>query len=270
MKSFIVRLISAAIALVVISILYHFLKSDGLRLLTFMCVVLGTAELIKILFKPEDSFRIKGLFYVLMVFIFIMTVKSLAYSSLAFAASAIVFFSSSLVLGKKFDDLNSLSVFQAKSILGFLYLGLLPGFACKLLDLPNGESWFVTLLATVFAGDSFAYIFGVLWGERKIMPDISPKKTYVGSMGGLLGSILISLAAGYLMSKPWNSMLIMGIVVGVVAQFGDLFESLLKRVADIKDSGNIMPGHGGVLDRIDGVLFASPFVYLIAFNLESF
>lgn len=270
MQSFLTRFFSAVVAIAIIIFFYSIYKIDSLRILCFLAVIVGTAELIKILFKPEDSFRIKALFYILMVFIFIMSVKYILYSSLIFSIASIIFFSSSLILQKKFDDLHSLSLFQAKSILGFFYMGLLPSFACKILDLENGVSWFISLLVVVFAGDTLAYMFGILWGKKKIMPTISPKKTYFGSLGGLIGSSFAAFFCALSMNLPTTNMLLMGIIVGAIAQFGDLFESMLKRVADIKDSGAILPGHGGILDRIDGVLFAAPFVYFFASFIYQF
>jgi len=270
MQSFQTRFISAAIAIIGLFFLYFFLKADGLRILCFLAVVVGTAELIKILFKPEDSFTIKTLFYTFMILIFTLSVKYLSFSSLVFASASILFFSLSLLLQKKFEDLHMLALFQAKSILGFLYLGLLPAFACKILDLENGISWFLILLIVVFSGDIFAYFFGVLWGKKKIMPHVSPKKTYLGGLGGLIGSTASAFFCSLAFHLPTQPLILVGIIVGLVAQFGDLFESMLKRVAEVKDSGTIMPGHGGVLDRIDGVLFAAPFVYFFAVLIQHF
>jgi phosphatidate cytidylyltransferase len=101
------------------------------------------------------------------------------------------------------------------------------------------------------------------------MPTVSPKKTREGALGGLVGSLITALSIGLVLDQTsliWWS--VIGLCVGIVGQMGDLFESLLKRVAHVKDSGSIMPGHGGVLDRIDGVLFASPFLFLICKILQ--
>lgn len=269
MNSLLTRVLSAAVAIATLFCLVYFFEINGLRFLCLLAVILGTRELIRILFNPEDSLTIKALFYFLMVFIFISTVKMPQHSGLFFSISVIVFFSLGLILQKKFEGLQTLSVFLFKSILGFFYLGLLPGFACKLLDFPNGVIWFLTLLGVVLSGDTFAYIFGLLWGKRKIMPAVSPKKTVVGSMGGLFGSCLAALvASSYLPNSTVTSMIFLALLTGASGQFGDFFESLLKRIADKKDSGSLMPGHGGVLDRIDGILFGAPVVYIFALFLE--
>ncbi len=168
-------------------------------------------------------------------------------------------------------NLSPIFIQQAKSLLGFFYLGLLPAFGDRLLFFSNGVIWFCVLLAVVFIGDSLAFLFGVTWGRHKIMPAISPKKSTEGALGGLIGSISAAvMASSFLPHVPLVVLAVMGLFVGMIGQFGDFFESLLKRVADIKDSGSIMPGHGGILDRLDGVLFAAPFVYLTASFFESF
>jgi phosphatidate cytidylyltransferase len=165
---------------------------------------------------------------------------------------------------QKFDDLESLSLFQAKSILGFFYIGLLPSFAFRIFDLPHGSIWFLLMLSVVFAGDTFAYLIGARWGKHKLMPKISPKKTVEGSLGGLIGSVVVASLFHVFIPLPFESFIAMGLSIGIVAQLGDLFESMLKRVANRKDSGRLMPGHGGVLDRLDGVLFAAPIVFFFA------
>lgn len=267
MNPLITRTISALLALGIFLAIAVFFRSEGLRFLCLLAVILGTRELIPILFKPDDSLTIKAVFYVLMICLFIFTVKYFSWSAVIFANIGLLFFMTSLVFESKFGDLTALSIFQAKSVLGFFYVGLLPSFSCHILDLPHGEFWFYTLLAIVFAGDTSAYLVGRVWGRKKLMPAVSPKKTVEGAIGGLFGSLLAGAGAGYLMSELQQPIWIwmsIGVIIGAIGQMGDLFESVLKRVADVKDSGTIMPGHGGILDRLDGVLFASPFVLLVA------
>jgi phosphatidate cytidylyltransferase len=128
----------------------------------------------------------------------------------------------------------------------------------------HGDTWFFTLLAIVFFGDTFAYFIGRATGKTKIWPLISPNKTWEGAIGGLFGSVLgaILMKFLFLYEVPALAMVLLAVFAGAAAQIGDFFESLLKRVANKKDSGSLMPGHGGILDRIDGVLFAAPFVYV--------
>ena len=117
--------------------------------------------------------------------------------------------------------------------------------------------------------DSCAYFAGYFFGKHKLAPEISPKKTIEGSIGGIFGVIVIivaySLIAGNIMDKSVNiySAIIIGLVAGVLSQFGDLCASIIKREHNIKDFGNIMPGHGGVMDRFDSLLFVAPALYYI-------
>ena len=126
--------------------------------------------------------------------------------------------------------------------------------------LPFGPSALLTLFIIVFSGDTGAYFGGRLMGRRKLAPTISPKKTVEGTIFGLASSVAgASLAAIYLVPQlEAKEMMVMGLLCGTVAQVGDLAESLFKRATNTKDSGTILPGHGGMLDRIDGVLFAAP------------
>lgn len=148
-------------------------------------------------------------------------------------------------------------------------MGLLPSFMIQLLSLPHGMVWFLSLLAIVFAGDIGAYIIGLNFGKHKIMPLVSPKKTVEGSIGGIAFSVFTALGISYFLDhiNP-VALVLLAVPTSVIAQFGDFFESVLKRVAEVKDSGKIMPGHGGVLDRVDGVLFAAPVILFGALVLE--
>lgn len=120
--------------------------------------------------------------------------------------------------------------------------------------------WLIFLSA--FGTDIMAYFSGYFLGKHKLSPSISPKKTIEGSIGGILGSVLFCGIFGYyLMPVYLVHTLVIGIMGGIVSQFGDLTASLFKRKMGIKDYGNLIPGHGGVLDRIDSVLFTAPFIY---------
>lgn len=120
------------------------------------------------------------------------------------------------------------------------------------------------IFITAWGTDTFAYFSGYLFGKRKLCPSISPKKTIEGAIGGILGSMVISLIFGYFFLKDYLfAVALIGIVGSIAAQIGDLSASLIKRYMGIKDFGNIMPGHGGVLDRFDSILFTAPTVYYI-------
>ncbi|WP_459891946.1 phosphatidate cytidylyltransferase [Desulfothermus okinawensis] len=128
-------------------------------------------------------------------------------------------------------------------------------------SVPRKEIVFILGIAII--SDTCAYYSGRLFGKRKLWPRVSPKKTWMGSFGSLLGCLLFSFIYGEIFfSMSWYQILILGTLLNLGAQLGDLFESALKRYLKIKDSGFILPGHGGILDRIDSLLFVCP-IYLI-------
>lgn len=154
------------------------------------------------------------------------------------------------------------------ALVGLFYCGLSPALTAQTLLFPDGAEWFMTLLAIVFFGDSFAFFAGYFFGTTKLHPLVSPKKTWAGAAGGLLGSLVFGavFAAWLLPDYSSKHIIWISLVTGLIGQIGDLFESLIKRMVGVKDSGSIMPGHGGILDRIDGVLIAGPvFFFLIKF-----
>ncbi|MGE4293209.1 MAG: phosphatidate cytidylyltransferase [Desulfovibrio sp.] len=119
-------------------------------------------------------------------------------------------------------------------------------------------------LAAAMAGDTAAFYAGSLWGKKKIWPTVSPKKSWVGSWASLAGTVGITTGLGIAFSDtPWWAFLLLGIFLNAAGQLGDFFESALKRGLGIKDSGSILPGHGGMLDRVDSLLFIVP-VYALA------
>lgn len=120
-------------------------------------------------------------------------------------------------------------------------------------------------IALNWVGDTAAYYVGKTWGKHKLAPEISPKKTWEGSIASVIGSLVFGLVyLGYcLPGISWWEIVILAIAGNVAGQFGDLAESALKRGAGVKDSGRLLPGHGGMLDRIDSSLFAVPVVYII-------
>lgn len=151
------------------------------------------------------------------------------------------------------------------SILAFHALGMV--YICLALvdfvmirHLESGIQWICLILGVVFSGDIAAYYVGSFWGKRKLCPAVSPGKTVEGALGGLVANLGIGFSIGSLLlpTLPVGKGSLFFISIGVAGQVGDLFESMLKRSAGIKDSGNLLPGHGGLLDRIDALLFAVP------------
>lgn len=134
-----------------------------------------------------------------------------------------------------------------------------------LIYLPHGVWWLLVVLLGVWGFDAAAFFAGRYFGRHKLAPKISPAKTWEGACGGLLLSITAALLFTVQpLGVPWYLAIILGILLGAAAVLGDLAESLIKRQTHVKDSGQIMPGHGGMLDRIDSLLFAVIVVYMFA------
>jgi phosphatidate cytidylyltransferase len=163
----------------------------------------------------------------------------------------------------------------ATSIFGLLYAGFTLIAIPALIEQTNGPSLVVFLLCVVWAGDIAALYAGRAWGRHKLAPSLSPNKTWEGAVASVAGGLLATvglLGLAHLFVTQWDRVwlsypediwywLTLAVVVNVAAQVGDLAESALKRSAGVKDSGNLLPGHGGVLDRIDALLVAAPVLW---------
>ncbi|EEG76763.1 phosphatidate cytidylyltransferase [Dethiobacter alkaliphilus] len=145
---------------------------------------------------------------------------------------------------------------------GFVYVTGLMGFFVLLRELNTGFSAVLTVFVAVWASDTGAYLVGMSVGRHKLIPAVSPKKSVEGALGGMLATGLILALLAPQLGLVRLPALILGLTLSVAGQLGDLAESALKRWANIKDSGSFLPGHGGVLDRIDSLLFAAPLAYL--------
>ncbi len=131
--------------------------------------------------------------------------------------------------------------------------------------LPTGVWWLLVVLLGVWGFDAAAFFSGRYFGRHKLAPEISPGKTWEGVVGGLVLSITAALVLAVVpLHVPWYFAILLGVLIGMAATLGDLAESLIKRQTHVKDSGQIMPGHGGMLDRIDSLLFAVIVVYIFA------
>jgi phosphatidate cytidylyltransferase len=172
----------------------------------------------------------------------------------------------------RLDPREGLAVF-ATTTFGALYVGML-GFVARLgssggvVDpsaplgwLGGDRAWILALVLVVWAFDTFAYFVGRRFGSHPFMHHISPSKTLEGVIGGAVAAALVGAVVVTLVGRPWLAGLGFGLVVGAAAQAGDLVESMLKRAAGAKESGTLIPGHGGLLDRVDSFLFAAPVAF---------
>jgi phosphatidate cytidylyltransferase len=151
-----------------------------------------------------------------------------------------------------------------KQVMGVVYIPLSLSLLVTIRHEPEGMTWVFFLLAIIFAGDISAYYVGSYLGRHKLSPAISPGKTVEGAIGGLAANLLTGAIGKFFFfpALAWGPALIFCVAAGLAGQAGDLFESEMKRSSKIKDSGGLLPGHGGFLDRIDALLFASPVAYL--------
>jgi len=154
---------------------------------------------------------------------------------------------------------------SAFTLWGIIYLGGLAGFLLMLRALPDGALLTYIMLAGVWIHDTCAYFIGKKWGMRKFAPDISPNKSVEGSIAGITGTVAIFFSLAVLIPEysPLNpaQAIVLALGIAVFSQLGDLLESVLKRQLGVKDSGVIIPGHGGILDRFDSILLTAPFTY---------
>ncbi len=151
------------------------------------------------------------------------------------------------------------------TIAGILYVGWLLSYFVALRGLDDGRNWVFFALFATFGSDTAAFFIGRALGRHHLVPSISPGKTWEGAIGGIFGAIMISLL--FTLPTPlglplsyWQAILL-GLLVSIFGQLGDLVESLLKRNMGVKDSGKLLPGHGGFLDRIDSIVFAGIVIY---------
>lgn len=153
-------------------------------------------------------------------------------------------------------------------ILGVVYVGFFMPHVTLMRELPSGDGWrwLLFVVAAVFGSDSGGYFAGRAFGKHQLLPDVSPKKTVEGAAGAVAGAVLAALLMRVLVhpSLGLGEVVGLAVVLSVLAQFGDLCESALKRAFGAKDSGWIIPGHGGILDRLDSLLFPFVFTYYYA------
>jgi phosphatidate cytidylyltransferase len=184
--------------------------------------------------------------------------KAYFYDTIVLAVMAVIV--ARLLL--KRDPSSALSDIAAP-VVGIIYIAGLLSFQGQIRHI--GPEWILFLYATVWASDSLAYYIGKGFGKRKLYREVSPNKTMAGAGGSLLGGMAGASMLRVLLVHQLGGLpaLLIGITVGVISIIGDLVESMFKRDAGVKDSGTSIPGHGGILDKIDGSLFAGPILYWI-------
>jgi phosphatidate cytidylyltransferase len=182
---------------------------------------------------------------------------------LALAGITGLFLAFALLFLFRIRDITTAACDVAYAVLGVLYIPFLLMHLVMLHRTTYGWQWLLVIMLIVMTNDSAAYYTGSAFGKHRLYPLVSPKKSIEGALGGLGGSIIGALLAKFTFfpQLPLADALITAVVIGILGQTGDLFESLLKRSFGVKDSGSSIPGHGGVLDRMDSIIFAAPAMY---------
>ena len=238
-------LCSLAIILFIVGGLYEYftmLEKKGINIYKYFGIGIGTIIPLSIMLKFEPTKSWELLFIVLALFFLIL-------------------------MQFKRRDSAGVIVDISTTLFGILYVSWFFSFLIKIRYLPGGLGFLIALLLITKLGDIGAYLVGSKWGKKLLIPRISPKKTIEGALGGLLFSILGGLVCKSFLPFGYGQLLAISAALGVLGQLGDLSESLLKRDCQVKDSGNIFPGMGGVLDEIDSLLFTAPVFYFILARL---
>lgn len=239
-------------------------------------VVLGLLEFYNLMDKMGyKCSRFFGLILsILIVGMFFLTKGSFSFDKyeiflpVGFSVFFLLVFSSSIFFTKT-KNLEKVFLNSTVTITGVFYVSWLLSHLILIRDLPiYGKNYVFILFFCVWALDIFAYIFGMKFGKHRLAENISPKKSIEGSIAGFIFAVLASVFFHYIFKTNFGlkNSLYIGVIIGIFGQIGDLFESLIKRSANEKDSGNILPGHGGVLDRFDSIIFTAPlFYYFVKF-----
>lgn len=255
--------------LVLVLILVLILISDGWVIATAVTIVsaLGLYEFYKTTGVLQKK-ALSGLGFLLGLGVALrIYIPSEYYTALAFLALVIMF----VIMLK---DHTTVGVNDAAMMLfGVVYVPYLLSFITNFTQVEGGYFCLWPIVIGAFATDTFAYFTGVFLGKHKLCPKISPKKTVEGSIGGTVGCMALLLLYGVLVNKYYGQSVnfikieILGILIAVVSQIGDLTASIIKRKYGVKDYGTIFPGHGGILDRLDSVITTAPLVYIYVMTI---
>lgn len=219
--------------------LYTMARVRGITPLTILGIVLGALIVLNI-YRPIPPYRGGPLFWITLCVLTVIVAR---------------LFSRRPVEGA----LEDITV----TVFGLVYVALLFAYQVAIHAGPPGKKWLVFLYLVIWASDTGAYYIGTAFGKHRLYEKISPKKSIEGLIGGVLASILVAVLCSLWLVPSLGTIeaAVLGAVLALAGTVGDLAESLLKRSAGVKDSGTIIPGHGGILDRMDSMLFAAPVLF---------
>ncbi len=249
------RILSAAILVPLVVWLVIF--APQIYFSIFILIVATTAYIEWVNINPDtDSF--KRVAYTL--FAFVATFSLIFYSPYTLYILIFLFI---LHMIANFRDTSKENTLLSYYLFGGVQYVMLYAFLPLIMHTNNGRYILMTLFISIWMGDTLAYFCGKSFGERKLAEKISPKKTVLGAVCGIVGGTVSAAVAGYVFGIPVSNSIAIGLVANITGLFGDLAESVIKRAFNRKDSSNLIPGHGGILDRLDSVAFAGFFVYIL-------
>ncbi|HAV43277.1 TPA: hypothetical protein DCX15_04605 [bacterium] len=260
MKSFCYRLISGL--LFAPFLIYAILSPTSIPFLVFITavIILAFSEFYSLVEKRGfKAYRYLGM----LLGGFVIVISGMGFNSgLAFDGFIISLGVILYLLGRSYGK-GRMAGSLAISLAGVIYLGWTFSHLIWLRNLENGQHYLFMCFAITWGIDISAYLVGSLIGRHKLIPKISPKKSFEGAIGGLIAAILVSIIGGSYMIPAFSprQLLTLGLLLGVSAQLGDIVESIIKRDFGVKDSGNLIPGHGGVLDVFDGFTLSAPVMF---------
>lgn len=266
-RNLILRLLSAAVLAPLLVVAIAWPRPLPLEVVVHIAVVIGLAELYWMVLRGDPVWmRICGVALGLGIS---LTVAWCPVPGALLAALVIATLAAAVLHLVRFGDLQTSGARTGLMVFGFIYVPLLLTPLILLRRLPGGSAWVFLTLTLTFFSDTGAYFAGRFLGRRKLYPAVSPKKTLEGALGGLLFAFGAGALARlwYMPQLGWGDALAVTLPGAALAMAGDLVESLIKRSEGIKDSGRLIPGHGGLLDRIDALLFSAPWVYLYAAHI---
>lgn len=267
-----IRWLTAILGLSAAGLFYYWLQDKAILLLTMAIALISYKEYLQLLLDPKNrpilrnikiyfSIGAAGLFVLLPTYAYtsVILMLILGFTILVFSEADR---QEASMLESHLRDIFCIG-FGIFYIVNFLF------YLPKIHAMEHGAFWLISLLFTIFIGDALAYYGGSYLGKHKIS-SISPSKTWEGMLFHVAGSVttLYVFHISYFEESPTGLLLGLGALISVLAQIGDFFESILKRVANVKDSGTLLPGHGGALDRFDALILTSPCYYYALLYLE--
>ena len=224
-----------------------------------LCSAIGIAEFYRMAL-PERKLELWLAAMAGSALVFIPLVQD---DKLIISCIVLLFLGFSLLFLFRIRTIDTAAHEAAFALLAFLYIPFLLMHLVQLRQTNFGIQWLLVIMLIVMTNDSAAYYSGSAFGKHRLYPLVSPKKSIEGAIGGLVGGLGGTLLAKFTFfpQLTFGDAVVTALIVGMVGQTGDLFESMLKRSFGVKDSGTIIPGHGGVLDRLDSILFAAPITY---------